>query len=120
MTAEEKLITQSALDRVELKIDKFITEQQNVNNRVFNTLEKLESTLNKLDTTLQVKQERETHFIRAVERSHAAIEKSEQRIDELERIVIKTEATIKTLKFIIFTMIPLLPTIAGIVTYFVR
>jgi ABC-type transporter Mla subunit MlaD len=117
---EDKPVTLSALNRVENKFDKFIAEQQVVNNKVFNTLERLDDTLSNLDTTLKVKTERESHWVKALERSQGEVDRNDRRLQDIEKHLLQTEATVKTVKFIMFTLIPLLPTLVGVFSYFLR
>jgi hypothetical protein len=115
---EEKPVTLSALNRVEKKIEQFKDEQQAINNKVFDTVSRLETTLNSLDLTLKINHERESLFAKTIDKHETITEKLTNRIVDLERCDLEGKATMNTIKFILFSCIPLIGTILGLIMYF--
>jgi len=115
---EDKPITLGALNRVEKKIELFKDEQQIINSKVYDTISRLEHTLNSLDLTLKIMSERESLFAKTIDKHETITEKLTNRIVDLERCDLEGKATMNTIKFILFSCIPLLGTILGLIMYF--
>lgn len=112
-------VSREALNRVEDKFDKFVTEQKEVNAKVYSTLEKLDETLNNLNTNLQVKNASNEFYVKEIDRYIKKIDANSDKITVLEQDIIKAETALKVVKFILFTLIPALPTLTAILMYFI-